>query len=222
MPSFKPIEARAAKRKGGAKALEALLTKPKSARALARMGDDRWLSAMTQGVFSAGFVWKVVEAKWPGFEEVFHAFDPKWVALRTEKQLAKIATDSRIIRNRTKVWATRDNARFVLDTGSEHGNFGKFIAGWPQEDLVGLWEVLKKQGSRLGGFTGPYMLRSMGKDTFMITSDVTTALVNAKIVDKTPTSKRDLAKVQAAFNEWREQTGRSYQELSRILAMSVG
>ena len=36
------------------------------------------------------------------------------------------------------------------------------------------------------------------------------------------TSKRDLAKVQAQFNAWAEETGLPYVHLSRICAMSVG
>jgi hypothetical protein len=34
--------------------------------------------------------------------------------------------------------------------------------------------------------------------------------------------KRDLAKVQAQFNAWAEETGLSYTQLSRICAMSIG
>jgi len=36
------------------------------------------------------------------------------------------------------------------------------------------------------------------------------------------TSKRDLAKVQAQFNAWAEETGLPYVQLSRICAMSIG
>ena len=32
----------------------------------------------------------------------------------------------------------------------------------------------------------------------------------------------DLAKVQAQFNEWAEETGLAYVQLSRICAMSIG
>jgi hypothetical protein len=40
------------------------------------------------------------------------------------------------------------------------------------------------------------------------------------VVDKTPTSQRDLKAVQAAFNEWRAESGHSLTEISRILAFS--
>jgi hypothetical protein len=41
-------------------------------------------------------------------------------------------------------------------------------------------------------------------------------------IAETVTSKRDLAKVQAQFNEWAEETGLSYVQLSRICALSIG
>ena len=49
----------------------------KSAKALAQTPDDRILADLTKRVFSAGFVWSVIEAKWPGFEAAFLGFMPK-------------------------------------------------------------------------------------------------------------------------------------------------
>lgn len=66
MPSFETIRARAARRKGGDKALAALLPAAPAVKVLARLKDDRVLAEMTKRVFSAGFVWSVIENKWPG------------------------------------------------------------------------------------------------------------------------------------------------------------
>lgn len=45
------------------------------------------------------------------------------------------------------------------------------------------------------------------------------AALNAQgIVDKVPTSQRDLAAVKEAFNTWREQSGRPLCQLSVMLA----
>src|SRR5215469_15529812 len=62
-PSFAKIYARAAKRKGGEAALKKLLPRDANLKALAKLGDDRILAEMAQRVFSAGFVWKVIEQK---------------------------------------------------------------------------------------------------------------------------------------------------------------
>ncbi len=41
-------------------------------------------------------------------------------------------------------------------------------------------------------------------------------------IAETVTSKRDLAKVQAQFNAWAEETRLAYVQISRICAMSAG
>ncbi len=223
MASFKQIYARAAKRKGGEAALEKLIagSKPKSKAALRKIGDDRYLSEMTKRIFQAGFVWRVVEAKWPDFEEAFRHFDVGRMTMLSDENLDELGRDTRIIRHAAKIAAVRHNAIFLSDLAKEHGSAAKFFADWPSEDIVSLWAVLKKRGARLGGYTGPYFLRFMGKDSFLLSPDVTAALIRAKVVDKNPTGKADLAKVQAAFNKWQEETGRSLTQLSRILANSI-
>ena len=64
--SFRTIRARAEKRKGGAKALNRLLPERPDPKTLTKLGDDRVLAEMTRRVFSAGFAWNVIEAKWAG------------------------------------------------------------------------------------------------------------------------------------------------------------
>ena len=220
--SFSAIYERAAVRKGGPSALESMLPSPKSNLQLEAISDDRYLAGMAKGIFRAGFVWSVVENKWPGFEEAFHNFHTLKMATMDSDDLEALAGDTRIIRNRPKIVAVRDNARFILEVVSEYGSFGKYIANWPSDNLIGLWSDLHKRGSRLGGFTRAYFLRELGKDTFILTSDVVLALVGAGVVDKFPSSKRDLAATQDAFNSWRLETGRPLCQLSRILSCSVG
>ncbi len=222
MTPFREIHARAADRKGGAKALDALLpAPPKPAQEVAAIPSDRWLSEMTKAVFRAGFVWKVVEAKWPDFEEVFHGFDPHRVAMMSDEDLERCVSDKRLIRHGKKLAATRHNATFVVDLAREHGSAGRFFADWPDDDFVGLLDVLKKRAQRLGGNTAQYFLRFMGVDGFVLSNDVVKALMGAGVVDKPPSSKRDLAAVQAAFNTWAAESGLPMSAISRTLAMSV-
>ena len=89
--------------------------------------------------------------------------------------------------------AVRDNAHFVADIAREHGSFGKFLAQWPAGDQVGLLELLAKRGARLGGRTGQYFLRFIGKDGFVTSTDVVACLRDAGLdISENPTSKRDL------------------------------
>jgi 3-methyladenine DNA glycosylase Tag len=117
----------------------------------------------------------------------------------------------------------RANAGFVRDIAKEHGSFGKFLANWPSSDETGLLELLSKRGSRLGGNTGQMMLRFLGWDGFVTSRDVVLCLRDAGLdIGETVTSKRDLAKVQAQFNAWAEESGLPYIHISRICAMSIG
>lgn len=222
MDSFQDIEARAAELKGGQTALEELLSKPATAGALKKISDDRYLAEMTKNVFRSGFVWKVIEAKWPGFEETFANFNPKANAHRSDEQMEQLAQDTRIVRHAKKILSVRENARFVLEIADTHGSFGKFLADWPGDDIVGLLKILKDRGNRLGGNTGFYFLRFVGKDTFIPSQDVVKTLIELGIVTKAPTSQRDLKATQEAFNAWQDESGRPLCQISRILAASQG
>ncbi|WP_269617732.1 DNA-3-methyladenine glycosylase I [Zhongshania sp. BJYM1] len=208
---------------GSLTAVEESLPTSRSNKALMAIKDDRYLAEMTACVFRAGFVWRIIELKWEGFETVFNHFLPIWVASRSPEEIEDMASDTRIVRNLTKVKSVQENALFILDVQREFGSFGKFLANWPEDDIVGLWAYLKKYGNRLGGNSGQYFLRFMGKDTFVLSRDVCTALCAEGIVDKTQiSSQRDLKAVQTAFNEMRAESGRSLAELSMILALSIG
>jgi len=221
--SFKTIRARAEKRKGGPKALEKLLPKKPNANALAKLSDDRILAEMTQRVFSAGFAWSVIETKWPGFEDAFLGFEPAKLTFQPDEFWDRLMTDTRIVRNGAKILSVRENAAFVQAIAREHGSFGKFLAKWPSSDEIGLLDLLAKRGSRLGGNTGQMFLRFVGWDGFVTSQDVVACLREAglDIADEVK-SKGDLAKVQAQFNAWADETGLPYAHLSRICALSIG
>ncbi|MBE9538006.1 MAG: DNA-3-methyladenine glycosylase I [Proteobacteria bacterium] len=222
MEDFDNIYQRACERKGGEPEVVALLPKVRSARAITNTGDDRYLSEMTRCVFQAGFVWRVVNQKWDDFEDVFFGFPPDKIVLLSPEQLERFGQNKRIIRNMQKIVGVQHNARFVLDVAREHGSFGKFIASWPSEDLIGLFAYLKKHGSRLGGMTGQRVLRNMGKDTFVVTGDVVRALQGAGLdIKDNPSSKRELRLIQDIFNEWHKKSGLAYSHISRICACSI-
>ena len=189
---------------------------------LAALSDNFLLSNLSRRVFRAGIKHSVVDAKWPAFEKAFFEFDPHKVALMSDDQLEGLMQNDQIIRHWGKIKSTRLNAFMVTEYIERHGSFAKFVASWPSEDITGLWAELKKQGSHLGGNSGAYFLRLIGKDTFVLTDDVVAALKAQGIVDKKPTSKRDLAATQQAFNQWHNESGMPYSHLSRLLAHTVG
>ncbi|MEO0910938.1 MAG: 3-methyladenine DNA glycosylase, partial [Pseudomonadota bacterium] len=66
-----------------------------------------------------------------------------------------------------------------------------------------------------------YFLRFMGADCYILSRDVTAALVREGVVDKQPTSKKAMVQVQEAFNSWMEESDFGLTQVSRILARSI-
>lgn len=206
---------------GSLKALEARLPQPATKAQLLAVPDDRYLSLIALRVFRAGLRHSVVDAKWPNFEEVFWQFNPEKVVLLSAEHIERLMQDTRIIRHLGKLKSVPRNAQMLLDIRHEFGSFGAFLAQWPEGDIVGLWRYLAKHGHQLGGLSAPRFLRMAGKDTFVLSDDVVAALVAQDIVTKRPTSQRDLALVQEAFNAWQAQSGRPLCQLSMLLALTV-
>ncbi len=223
IPDFAPILKRAKARKGGKAKLEALLPEPLSAAELAAIGDDRYLSQFTKSIFQAGFVWRIIEKKWPNFEEVFVGFDPQKLQYMFDETMEEIVKDKRIVRNMQKIATVRYNAQMMVRVAEEHGSFAKFVAEWPSDDMVGLWWWLKKHGARLGGRSCAYALWFMGKDSWIPAADVMRRMrIEGVIHVPHATTKRDLTAIQTVFNAWAEETGLPYMQLSRIAAYSIG
>nr|WP_256833170.1 DNA-3-methyladenine glycosylase I [Pseudomonas oleovorans] len=206
---------------GSAKALEAMLPQPRSDAELRALSDDRYLSLISLRIFRAGLKHSLVDAKWPAFEQVFFGFDPEKVVLMGAERLENLMQDARLIRHLGKLKSVPRNAQFILDVRREKGGFGTLIADWPVSDIVGLWKYLAKHGSQLGGLSAPRFLRMVGKDTFIPTDDMVAALKAQDVIDKAPTSLKDLAAVQAAFNQWQAESGRPLCQLSVMLAHTV-
>lgn len=220
MRSFDEIFDMSAARHGGAEALEAKLDKPKTAAELAAMPEDRWLAVLTKCIFQAGFNWKVIETKWDGFETAFDGFDPGRCAFMDDEKFDALLQDKQIVRNGAKIATVRDNAAFLHEL-RDQGGAGQVLGGWPSEDYVGLLDMLKTRGARLGGATGQYAMRFAGRDSFILSRDVTARLIAEGVIDKPAGSKTSMRAVQAAFNTWMRQSGRSLNEISRVLAMSL-
>ena len=222
MEKFQDIYQRAAERKGGTAMLEQLLQAPLTPAQLKRLPDDAWLEEFTRKIFQSGFYWSVINNKWAGFREVFWDFSVEKLLMMPPDMLEQKATDERIVRNFKKVQTIPHNTYMIHEVAAEHGSFSQFIANWPTDDIIGLWAYLKKHGARLGGNTGHYALRALGKDTFLLSRDVESYLRAHKIIDGGLQTKKSLTSAQAFFNELQQQSDLSLQELSLIVAYSVG
>nr|WP_275443031.1 DNA-3-methyladenine glycosylase I [Pseudoalteromonas sp. OOF1S-7] len=202
--------------------MESLLSKPLPSAQLAKLPDDVWLEEFTRKIFQSGFYWSVINTKWAGFREVFWDFSIEKLLYMSPDMYEQRAQDERIVRNFKKVQSIADNCLMIHELALEHGSFSELIANWPEDNIIELWLLLKKQGSRLGGNTGPYALRAVGKDTFILSRDVEAYLRTHEVISGGLHSQQSLRAAQAFFNKLRGQSGYSLQELSQLIAYSVG
>lgn len=225
MENFETIFHRAANRHGGEEALREkvasryvgsnveIISDPKP--------DDRWLSEFSKRIFQSGFNWSVVENKWDGFETAFWNFNPSKCAEIDMEDMERLTSDKAIVRNPIKIKTVAPNARMILAMKDEAGSADKFIRGWPSEDYIGLLAYLQKHGSHLGTNTASYALRFSGVPSFILSNDVTAALIHAGVIDKPATGKRAKQAVQDAFNQWTAESGKGLTFVSRVLAHSI-
>lgn len=190
--------------------------------ALIHRSDADWLSLISRRVFRAGMKHSVIDARWPAFEEAFWGFDPRACQLIGDDRFEQLMQDERLIRHWGKMKTIPLNALMVQQRSQQHGGFGRFIADWPVDDIVGLWQLLAKEGAHLGGDGGSRLLRMAGKDTFVLSTDVVRVLTNAGIVTRKPTAKRDLQLVQHVFNDLAAESGWPLSHLSMLMALSTG
>ena len=221
MRHFSMIEEQAAKRKGDADALASLLSAPLEKERMARIPDDRWLSAMVKCIFQAGFNWQIIERKWPRFEQVFEGFDLHRWAMMSDDDLDRLLKTEGIVANAAKIRSVEANAAFLLELSTAYGSVAAYFCSWKVAEYCTNLRRLQKSGARLGGRTGQMFLRRMGVDTLVFSPDVLKALEREGVVGKMPSSKADFTALQAAIDRWHGESGRPLTQISQILALSL-
>lgn len=221
MTDFKTILAKARERHGSAPDLEALLPAAKSIPELTAREDSFYLSNMSRRIFRAGLKHSMVDAKWPAFEEVFYGFDIERIRMMSDDDLEKLLQDKRIIRHWGKIKSVRANAQAIYELKQDYKNVGQYIAEWPNENLVELWDDLKKRFTQLGGMSAPAFLRMVDRDTFLLTKDVIKALNRWNSYQGEGKSKKDKQQIQQIFNQYVAESNRPLCHISRILALSI-
>lgn len=93
----------------------------------------------------AGLSWITVLRKREGYAALFDDFNAEKIARYSDKKLDKILGDSRIIRNRLKVYGARKNARAFLAVQEEFGSFADYIWGFVDgEPIQNSWKSMKE------------------------------------------------------------------------------
>jgi len=93
-----------------------------------------YFEMLTKAVFKSGISWGVVEARWGGLRAAFEGFDPARVACFTPQTVDGLMRDARMVRSRSKIEATVDNAAEILALDREHGDFRNYLRSHPGFD----------------------------------------------------------------------------------------
>ncbi len=116
--AFAEMYERACNRKGGEKVVKSLIAPAPEPDALAKASDDRVLAEMAKCVFRAGFNWKVIEAKWPGFEDAFLGFEPGWLHFQPDEFWDDLTSNKAIVRHGAKIRSVRLNGLTTIRSAS--------------------------------------------------------------------------------------------------------
>jgi DNA-3-methyladenine glycosylase I len=89
--------------------------------------DNKLFEFLVLDAFQAGLSWLIILKKRDAFRKAFDDFDPEKVAKYTDKDVERLVKESAIVRNRSKILATINNARCFLGVQREFGCFDSYI-----------------------------------------------------------------------------------------------
>jgi DNA-3-methyladenine glycosylase I len=89
--------------------------------------DGRLFEMLTLEGAQAGLRWITILRKREGYRKAFAGFDPGAVARLGDADLERLLRDEGIVRNRAKIWSTRDNAKALLAVQKEAGSFDAYV-----------------------------------------------------------------------------------------------
>ena len=93
--------------------------------------DDRRLFEMlTLEGAQAGLSWLTILRKREGYRRAFAGFDPRKVATFNDDDVARLLTDTGIVRNRLKIASAITNARSVLEVQNRGGSLDRYLWGF--------------------------------------------------------------------------------------------
>lgn len=75
----------------------------------------------------AGLSWETILKRREEYRKAFYSFDPVKVAKMSDNELTNLLQNEGIIRNRLKIYATRQNALVFLQIQKEFGSFSNYI-----------------------------------------------------------------------------------------------
>ncbi len=145
--------------------------------------DQKLFEFLTLETFQAGLSWITILKKRENFSLAFDQFDYQKIASYEPKKLASLKNDIGIIRNRSKIEATVNNAKAFIKIQEKHRSFSNFIWDFVENKPINnsfktseevppftplaekISETLKKEGFK---FVGPTVMYAFMQATGMV------------------------------------------------------
>lgn len=127
--------------------------------------DDAYFENMTRVIFQAGLSWKMINKKWTNFRRAFENFSINKVSKFDDSDLARLMADKGIVRNKSKIEATINNAKQFQKIKTESGSFQSYLDSLDKSQNYAL--VIKeicKKFRRLGSSSARIFLYSVGEN----------------------------------------------------------
>jgi DNA-3-methyladenine glycosylase I len=124
--------------------------------------DNELFGRLILEINQAGLSWETILKKEASFRIAYSNFDIKKVAAYTEKDRERLLGDAGIIRNRLKVNAAIENAKFILILQKEFGSFEKWLAHHHPKTREEWVKLFKKTFRFTGGEIVNEFLLSIG------------------------------------------------------------
>jgi DNA-3-methyladenine glycosylase I len=84
----------------------------------------------------AGLSWSTILKKRENYRRAYHNFDPKTVARFGARDIDRLLKDAGIVRNRSKIESSINNARRFLEVQKEFGSFDAYLWGFVEGSPV--------------------------------------------------------------------------------------
>ena len=89
----------------------------------------------------AGLSWETILKRREGYREAFHHFNPLRVAVMSDDELNSLLHNEKIIRNRLKIYAARQNAQVFLKIQQEFGSFDRYVWSFTNgQPIINRWK----------------------------------------------------------------------------------
>lgn len=90
---------------------------------------------------STGLSWQLILHKRKAYQDAFHNFDIALCAAMSDTELDDLMHDEGIIRNHSKIYSVRNNARAVLNIQKEYGSFDTYLWHFTDNKVIdGKWK----------------------------------------------------------------------------------